>query len=99
MQRARVTTYALGLSAILIAGAAVAKEPERSASTSLATPAGCTDSLRGRTHILRFCGDEHYWIKRPGGPPRLDLSGPAWAGDPAVVSQGPAQNWGGFQRY
>jgi hypothetical protein len=42
------------------------------------TPAGCTDSRRGRTHVLRFCGADHYWIKVTTVPNvNLDARAPA----------------------
>ena len=102
MRHSNITRHVIVCIGLLTVGAALAKDPGQTlaASVSAVTPAGCVDSPRGRTHILRFCGDEHYWIKRPVGPPRFDATqGPVWAGSPAVVSQGAAQNWGGFQRY
>jgi hypothetical protein len=65
MRHSNMIGYVIGCVGILPVGAALAKEPEQTAERGLSTPAGCTDSVRGRTHILRFCGDEHYWIKRP----------------------------------
>ena len=68
--------YALGCIGVLVVGATLAAEP---AATTRQAPAGCTDSQRGRTHVLRFCGDKHYWIRvasagpgAPRHPGRLD---------------------------
>ncbi len=65
MRHSNMIGYVVGCIGILTLCAALAKDPEQTAERGLSTPAGCTDSVRGRTHILRFCGDEHYWIKRP----------------------------------
>ena len=68
--------------AVLVAGAALAKDPVQTPERGLSTPAGCMDSVRGRTHILRFCGDEHYWIKRPMAASPWPLNAPmAWFAD------------------
>ena len=75
MRHSKMIGYVLGCVAVLIVGAALAKEPEQTAARGLSTPPGCMDSPRGRTHILRFCGDEHYWIKRPTGPSPWGVSG------------------------
>ena len=103
MRHSKMIGYVVGCMAVLTVGAALAKDPGQNAERGLQAPAGCTDSVRGRTHILRFCGDEHHWIKRPVGPSRWgpefasqNASG-AWPAGPAP--SGPAQNWGGFQRY
>jgi hypothetical protein len=63
--RSNTTRCAVGLVAFLAFGVASAKDtPQTTRVASLATPAGCVDSPRGRTHVLRFCGEKHYWIKR-----------------------------------
>ena len=77
MRHSKMIGYVVGCVAVLTAGPVLAKDPEQTAERGLSTPAGCMDSLRGRTHILRFCGNEHYWIKRPMGPSR---SGPQLTG-------------------
>ncbi len=74
MRHSKMIGYVLGCVAVLTVGAVLAKGPEQTAARGVSTPPGCMDSLRGRTHILRFCGDEHYWIKRPIGPSRWGLS-------------------------
>jgi hypothetical protein len=86
---------ALGVVVFLAVGAASAKDsPQAARAAALATPAGCIDSPRGRTHVLRFCGDKHYWIKRktaqlaPGplvaGYPGFG-SAPETTGGPSVI--------------
>ena len=104
MRHAKMMGYVLGCVGVLTVGAALAKDPQQTAASALSTPAGCTDSDRGRTHVLRFCGATHYWIKRPVGPgpvrfDAIDASSAASYGTGGGAQSGPAQNWGGFQRY
>jgi hypothetical protein len=65
-----MTIYIVGSIGFMTVGAAFAKGPvEKPALLAAApTPAGCIDSPRGRTHVLRFCGDQHYWIKTKAAP-------------------------------
>jgi hypothetical protein len=100
MRHAKMMGYVVGCIGVLTGGAVVAKEPAQTAGPTLSTPAGCTDSMRGRTHVLRFCGDKHYWIKAtapasafgPGtGPSSIYLVG-------SVVAAGASNNWGCCQR-
>jgi len=102
MRHSNMIPYVTGCIALLIVGTAVAKDPSQTlgASASAATPAGCVDSPRGRTHVLRFCGDKHYWIKTattalPFGP----TSATAGMSYVPALGNGPAQNWGCCQRY
>jgi hypothetical protein len=102
MRHSNMIGYVIGCIGILTVGAALAKDPEQTAERGLSTPAGCTDSVRGRTHILRFCGDKHYWLKTQAASPfRGALSYPEAESANAVSigNPGAAQNWGGFQRY
>ncbi len=99
MRHAKIIGYIVGCVGLLTVGAALAKEPAQTAGPALSTPAGCTDSMRGRTHVLRFCGDKHYWIKVAVPDPFAPGNGYLFTfGDGGVVQQGPAQNWGGPQR-
>jgi hypothetical protein len=102
MRHAKMIGYVVGCIGVLTVGAALAKEPAQTAGPALSTPAGCADSMRGRTHVLRFCGDKHYWIKTaapalefgPGtGPIYLDL-----AGSTVTSGAGTSNNWGCCQR-
>jgi hypothetical protein len=102
MRHSNMIRYVVGCIGLLTVGAALAKDPAQTVgpSSSVSAPAGCIDSPRGRTHVLRFCGDKHYWIRTarapsPFGPTNASPSA-SYAG---VAPTEPAQNWGGFQRY
>jgi hypothetical protein len=60
MRHSKMIGYVVGCVGVLTVGAALAKDPEQTAGPA---PAGCNDSQRGRSHVLRFCGARHYWIK------------------------------------
>jgi hypothetical protein len=81
--------YVVGCIAVLTVGAVLAKDPAQTVAPSLSaiTPAGCTDSQRGRTHVLRFCGDKHYWIKVATVWPTTSLlAGGGGGGGPGTVT-------------
>jgi hypothetical protein len=108
MRHSNMIGYVVGCIGILTVTAALAKDPEQTAERGLSTPAGCTDSVRGRTHILRFCGEKHYWLKTaaarlaPGGlvPATVAFStvGASVPGNGIGSTAGGSNNWGGFQR-
>lgn len=84
-----------GCIGVLAVGASLAKEPALTAATSLSTPAGCMDSARGPTHVLRVCGDKHYWTQTAAaGSPFKPGTGPGtlylWA---AANGPGPTRGW------
>jgi hypothetical protein len=102
MGHLKIVGYVVGCAGLLTVGAALAKGPAQTPapSASAYAPLGCVDSPRGRTHVLRFCGDKHYWIKTataatPFTPANV-MPSASYAGN---SPDGPAQNWGGFQRY
>jgi hypothetical protein len=88
MRHSKITVYLAGCIGVLTVGAALAKKPAETAATAFPTPAGCTDSQRGRTHVLRFCGDKHYWIMvaAPRSPWPEGAPGGGWAAGNAAVS-------------
>jgi hypothetical protein len=110
MRHPKMIGYVVGCIGVLTVGAALAKDPVQTVgpSSSVATPAGCTDSARGRTHVLRFCGERHYWLKTaaarlaPGGlvPATVAFSttGASVPGNGIGSTAGGSNNWGGFQR-
>ena len=65
MHHSNKARYAVGLLGFLVVGAALAKDPAQTVSPASSAPANavCTDSPRGRTHVLRMCGDKPHWIK------------------------------------
>lgn len=80
MHHTKMIGYLAGCIGLLTVGAALAKEPAPTAASASPTPAGCTDSARGRTHVLRFCGDKHYWIMvARARNPWSDTPGVGWA--------------------
>jgi hypothetical protein len=89
MRSAKMIAYLVGCAGVVVVGTALAKKPAPTVATALSTPAGCTDSLRGRTHILRFCGDAHYWIKRP-------VAGAQWGSLAGPIDTGFAGSFGGI---
>jgi len=86
VNNSNMIAHVAGCIGLLIVGAALAKDPAQTAESSLATPApvGCTDSARGRTHVLRLCGDRHYWFKVRNAPTA-----------PSVGSLSAGAGWGG----
>jgi hypothetical protein len=83
-----MTRWAIGLLAFLAVGVALAKDPPRTTRAVSLPPAGpgCIDSPRGRTHVLRLCGEQHHWFKlktaRSTVPPGYGF--PYWAGGPVA---------------
>ena len=65
MYHTKMIGYVVGCLGLLTVGAALAKDPAQTVGPSLSVPAqaGRTDSPRVRTHVLRFCGATHHWIK------------------------------------
>ncbi len=104
MRHSNMIPYIIGCIGFMTVGVALAKDPTQTVTSSLSVPAqaGCTDSPRGRTHVLRFCGDKHYWLKTQAlAPSRGSLSFPGAESANAVSTANPgaSNNWGGFQRY
>jgi hypothetical protein len=97
MSVSRMACHVIVAAAVFMAGAAFGADRPQTVRTSLSTQANCTDSPRGRTHILRFCGDKHYWVRTGfrGEPTTL---GNAASGILAGGGGGgsPSQNWGGL---
>lgn len=89
MRHWNMIRYLVGCVGLLTVGAALAKDPAQTVGPSLSAtaPAGCTDSKRGRTHVLRFCGDKHYWIKvATVRPTTFFLAGNAGGSGPGTVT-------------
>ena len=96
------TRYSIGLLGFLVVGSALAKDPAQTPGPAASAPtsAACIDSPRGRTHVLRMCGDKAHWIKLevpaakspPRYPSAYEALVPPGAMNTAALSTG-------FQRY
>jgi hypothetical protein len=86
MRDLKMIRYVVGCIGLLTVGAALAKEPAQTVGPLAFTPAGCSDSPRGRTHVLRLCGDKHYWFKTRTAPSAFPPGmGPSsYAFDPGI---------------
>jgi len=87
MRYSKMIGYVVGCAGLLVVGAAFAKDPPQTPKSvaSAPTEAACIDSPRGRTHVLRICGDRHYWFKVRNQP---TASGVAGLGAAAGLSAG-----------
>ena len=65
MRHSRMVPYIFGCVGLFTVGAALAKDPVQAAggSSSASAQPACIDSPKGRTRVLRTCGDQHRWIK------------------------------------
>ena len=61
----KMIRYLVGCIGLLTVAAALAKDPAQTTLPASYDPTGapCIDSPRGRTHVLRICGDKHYWFR------------------------------------
>jgi len=106
MSVSRIACHVIVAAAVLMAGTAFGADRPQTVRTSLSTPANCTDSPRGRTRILRFCGTKHYWVRTGfrGGPTMAGLGTQEGGGGASVPGNGigstagGSNGWGGFQR-